>query len=172
MPKTRDQKKVIVKDLVDKFSRAKSIVFFNFDNLPVSDIEKLRKQCRTQGIDYVVAKKTLLNVAFKDTAIDIDARKIDRGIATVIDYQDEVTPAKVVETFAKDHPALKTIGGVYEKKFVGAEKIKALSLLPSKLELLGQLVRTIKAPISGFVNVLAGNLRGLVQVLKAISEKK
>ena|SRR3989338_180130 len=96
MPKTRDQKKVIVKDLVDKFSRAKSIVFFNFDNLPVSDIEKLRKQCRTQGIDYVVAKKTLLNVAFKDTAIDIDARKIDRGIATVIDYQDEVTPAKVV----------------------------------------------------------------------------
>jgi len=58
------------------------------------------------------------------------------------------------------------------KAFVDKEKIKALAALPSKLELLGKVVATVKAPISGLVNVLAGNLRGLVIVLSGIKDKK
>ena len=50
--------------------------------------------------------------------------------------------------------------------------MNALAKLPSKEELLGQLVGTLNAPISGFVNVLAGNLRGLVTVLQAVADKK
>ena len=49
--------------------------------------------------------------------------------------------------------------------------MNALAKLPTKEELLAKLVGTLNAPISGFANVLAGNLRGLVQVLKGISEK-
>ena len=59
-----------------------------------------------------------------------------------------------------------------EGAFISAEKVEALAKLPGKKQLLGQLVGTLNAPISGFVNVLAGNLRGLVNILNAVKEKK
>ena len=59
-----------------------------------------------------------------------------------------------------------------EGRFIDAAKVKALAELPSKQQLLGQLVGTLNAPISGFVNVLAGNIRGLVTALNAIKEQK
>ena len=62
--------------------------------------------------------------------------------------------------------------GILEGKGLTAAEVKQLASLPSKEQLLGQLVGTLNAPISGFVRVLAGNLRGLVTVLSAIQEKK
>ncbi len=64
------------------------------------------------------------------------------------------------------------MGGLLGFKNLSQEEVVALSKLPSKEELLAKFVGTINAPVSGFVNVLAGNLRGLVQVLKAVSEVK
>ena len=55
---------------------------------------------------------------------------------------------------------------------VGMETVKAFAALPSRDELLARMVGSINAPVSGFVNVLAGNLRGLVQVLNSIKEQK
>ncbi len=59
-----------------------------------------------------------------------------------------------------------------EGAFIDGAKVNALSKLPSKQQLLGQLVGTLNAPVSGFVNVLAGNIRGFVTVLNAIKDQK
>jgi large subunit ribosomal protein L10 len=67
---------------------------------------------------------------------------------------------------------LKIVGGSLGKDALSKEEIIALSKLPSKEELLAKFVGTINAPVSGFVNVLAGNLRGLVNVLKAVADSK
>jgi large subunit ribosomal protein L10 len=67
---------------------------------------------------------------------------------------------------------MQLVAGILEGKFVNAEAVNRLAALPTKQQLLGQLVGTLNAPVSGFVNVLAGNLRGLVTVLGAIKEKK
>ena len=83
-----------------------------------------------------------------------------------------MAPAKILEQFSKTNGAVKIIGGVIERKFITAAEVIALAKLPSKQELLAKLVGTINAPISGFVNVLAGNLRGFVQVLNAIKDQK
>ena len=45
-----------------------------------------------------------------------------------------------------------------------------LSKLPSKDAMRAQLVGTIAAPLSGFVTVMSGNLRGFVNVLNARRE--
>ena len=47
-----------------------------------------------------------------------------------------------------------------------------LAEIPSKEVLLGQLVGSMSAPLSGFMNAVTGNIRGLTMVLKGISEKK
>ncbi len=63
------------------------------------------------------------------------------------------------------------LSGVFDGKFASKEQMMALADLPSKDELRAKLVGTINAPVSGFVNVLAGNIRGLINVLNAAAQK-
>lgn len=168
---TKNQKKEIVKDMASKAKEAKSVVFSDFKGVKVKDLTQLKKELRKEGVDFKVAKKTLINIAFKEAGIEIDTRKMEGQVAVSISSQDEVAAAKIIEKFAKTNQNLKILGGILESKFMSIEQVKALAKLPSKEELLGKLVGTIQAPISGFVNVCAGNIRGLVQVLKGISEK-
>ena len=114
----------------------------------------------------------MINIAFKEAGIEVDTKEMEGQVAVSISSQDEVIAAKIIEKFSKANQNLKILGGVLENKLMSIEQVKALAKLPNKEEMLGKLVGTIQAPISGFVNVCAGNLRGLVQVLKGISESK
>jgi large subunit ribosomal protein L10 len=85
---------------------------------------------------------------------------------------DEVSAAKVVHTFAKDNEIVTIYGGILEGKFIDASGVKSLASLPSKQELLAKVVGSLNAPVSGFVNVLAANIRNFVSVLSNIKDKK
>lgn len=171
MAKSKAQKEATVTSLVEKIGRAKSLVFTRYAGVTVKVVTELRRKCRAEQVEYLVAKKTLMGRAFKTVKLPVDPLTFDGEVATLFGYDDEVAPARILAQFAKDHPALKPFGGVLEQRFVDASKIAELSALPSKPELLAQAVGSIAAPLSGIVNVLVGNLRGLVQVLKAISQK-
>jgi large subunit ribosomal protein L10 len=168
----KDQKKKIVKNLAEKIKSSKSVVFSDFKGLKVKDLTKLKKELRETGVSFAVFKKTLINIALKEAKIDLDAKEMEGQIAVSVSTQDEVAAAKIIEKFAKTNENLKITGGILGNKIMSIEELKALAKLPGKDELLAKLVGTLNAPVSGFVNVLAGNLRGLVQVLKSISEAK
>ncbi|MCK4919138.1 MAG: 50S ribosomal protein L10, partial [Candidatus Pacebacteria bacterium] len=102
----------------------------------------------------------------------VDDIKLEGPIGTAIGYDDEIAPARIANEFAKTNKKLILSGGYISNKYLDAKEIKALAVLPGKDQLRAQLVGTIKAPVSGFVNVLSGNLRGLVNVVKAISDDK
>ena len=78
----------------------------------------------------------------------------------------------MIADFAKGRDTLTIAGGILEGKMVDAASIKALAKLPTRQQLLGQLVGTLNAPISGFVNVLASTIRSLPNVLNAIKGSK
>ena len=169
---TRSQKEIIVKDLADKLKSSRAVVFSDYKGLSVKDMTSLRQELRTQGIDMKVVKKTLINIALKDAGIEMDVRKLEGQIAVAVSSGDEVMAAKIIAKAAKANDNLNIVGGILGIKALSKEEVEALSKLPGKEELLAKLVGTLNAPVSGFVNVLAGNLRGLVQVLKAVSEAK
>ena len=85
---------------------------------------------------------------------------------------DVIAPAKVMAEYAKKYEKLEIKAGVVEGKVFDVEAIKALAALPSKEELIAKALGSLKAPINGLVNVLNGNIRGLVIALNAIAEKK
>jgi len=173
MPKSKAQKQVTVKTLLDGLKAGKAAVFANFQGLTVAESEELRKNCRQEGVQVLAAKKTLVRRVFEELGIkDIDPKSFTGGIATFIGVADEVAPAKLVNTFGKTHEVIQIFGGLLEGKYITAASVKSLAALPSKQQLLGQLVGTLNAPVSGFVNVLAGNLRGLVGVLNNIAKAK
>jgi len=174
MAKTREQKKQILKDLEDKIGKSNSIVFANFESLGVRDSEKLRNELKDNESEYLVVKKTLLNLALKSNKIDgFDAKIIDGKASVVLGYGDEVMPVKIADKFRTDNEGkINFFGGVLENNVISSEKVGDLAKLPSKEELYARLVGSVNAPISGFVNALAGNLRNFVFTLKAIEEQK
>jgi large subunit ribosomal protein L10 len=174
MPKSKLQKQEITRDMIAKIGRAKSIVFASFNALTVKDNEELRLKLRAENSEYYVAKKTLLNLAMKEgNFADFNVKNLSGKVAAVFSYEDEVAPAKIVHAFRKDREdKIFFVGGILENRFISKAEVESLALLPSKTQLYGQLVGSLNAPISGFVNVLAGNLRGLATVLQAIADQK
>ncbi len=159
--------------MIEGIKQAKAIVFANFQGLKVSESDELRRECRKNDIKVLAAKKTLVKRACEDVGLtNVDPKIFQGGVATFMGMNDEVVAAKIVNTFAKTHDVLKIFGGTLEGKFVDAMAIKNLAALPSKTELLARLVGSINAPVSGFVNVLAGNLRNLVCVLNNVAKAK
>lgn len=169
----KEQKKTLVAEVTKKIKSSKALVFANFKGVSVKDVSAVRKELSQSGSGWQVLKKTLLNIALKDAGISVDVRKLDGQIGVAFSH-DEVTAAKVLAQFAKANKDVPfTIeGGSLGVKELSIDEVNALAKLPSQDELRAQLVGTLQAPISSFVRVLSGNLRGLVQVLKAIEEKK
>lgn len=170
---TRNQKHELVKELTEKIKAAKSAVFVDFKGLKVKDVTTLKRTLRASDVQYVVVRKTLIDIALKNAGIEgADIAGMEGQIALSLSNADEVSGAKIIDEFAKTNENLKVLGGTLGNQLMDAAQVKALAKIPSKEQLLGQLVGTLNAPVSGFVNVLAGNLRGLVQVLNAVKEQK
>ena len=172
MAKTRIEKEQAIGNLSNDLKSSLSAVFANYQGLKVSESEELRNKCREQNITVYATKKTLLKRVLKDSGLDVDTKQFEGSVAVFLGKEDEVAPAQIVAEFAKKHELVTLFGGILEGNFISGEKVKELSKLPNKQQLLGQLVGTLNAPVSGFVNVLAGNLRGLVNVMNAIKEAK
>ena len=172
MAKTRQQKEQSVALLTEQMKTAKGVVLANFQGLTVSEAEELRSQCREAGISVLASKKTLVKRALAEAGHDVDTNAFEGGVAVFVSTEDEVAPAQVVAKFAKNHERVTLFGGLLEKKFISGAEVSALSKLPSKEQLLGQLVGLFNAPVSGLANVMAANLRGFVTVLEATGKQK
>jgi large subunit ribosomal protein L10 len=180
MAKTKEQKKEMVKNIEEQLGQMKSLVFVDYYGLKVNEIQELRKMLKKESCQYLVTKKTLLNIALKNIGLDkIDLDKIAGGVGLVFSARggsalgggSDILPAKMVVSFAKEHGALKIQGGIFERDFIPVEKVEQLAKLPTKPEIIGQLLRGLKGPINNFVYTLKGNLKNLVYVLSAIKDR-
>jgi len=158
--------------LAGEIKVAKAVVFSDFKGLEVKDMTSLKKELKKEGASFKVAKKNLINIALKNAGADLDVKKMEGQIAVSVSPEDETAVAKIISKFSKGNENLKILGGLLGIKEISVEEIKALAKLPSKEELLAKLVGSLSSPLSGFMNVLQGNQRGLAQVLKAIADKK
>ncbi len=172
MAKTRVQKEQAGVALETAIKNAKGVVFVNYQGLTIPQTDELRKTCRENDAVFIASKKTLVRLALANLGSTVDTKSFDGSVAVIAGMSDEVAAAKIAGDFAKKNDKLVFFGGLLEGALIDAKQAKALAALPSKQQLLGQLVGTLNAPVSGFVNVLAGNLRGLVTVLDAVKSQK
>ena len=153
MPKTRQQKEEVVRVLTDKFKNSSAIVFADYQGLTVPQVDELRKKIHENSLTYIVAKKTLINLAAKSANIDLDTNNLPGMIGIAFSDADEVAPAKVLGDVSKES-SLKLVGGVFEGKVADQEYVVSLSKLPSRLELYSMLVGTLNNIPGGFVRAL------------------
>lgn len=172
MAVTRKAKEQAFSDLKEMLTGAKSVVFADYRGTTVKKIEDLRKVMRAEHIQTKVAKVTLIRKALEEQGVDVSQMDFKVPVAIAVSKDDEVAPARILSGFIKENANVKILLGVMDGKVLSGTEVAAMASLPGKHELRGQLVGTIAAPLTGFVNVLAGNLRSLVYVLSAIQGSK
>ena len=174
MPKetTFNQKREVVEGIGSKMKAAKAMVFADYRGLTVEQDTELRSALRKAGVDYKVVKNTLARIAADENGLGGLDSYFNGPTAMASSDSDPVAPAKVLSEYARKFDKLELKVGVVEGKVIDQNGIKALAELPSREVLIARVLGGLNAPLSGLVNVLNGNIRGLVVALNAIAEKK
>lgn len=165
----RNNKKEVVESLAEKFSKAKSMVFSEYKGLTVKEANALRRECRKAGLEYVVAKNTLIHLALPEMVRDKVKPFLVQTTAVAIDYGEGVAGPKTLMKFAKDHPHLKPKAGILEGAVFNSAKVDALAKLPSKEELLSKILGSIQSPprnVLGCINGVSTKLAGLFRAYR------
>jgi large subunit ribosomal protein L10 len=170
MPTTRKEK--IVEEMTDKFGRASSIFLVDFTGMDVNSSNELRRNFRESNVEYRVLKNTMARLSFQKAGI-VGMDDFLKGVnAYAISYDDPTVPAKVLEKNKEFKEKLILKAALFEGKIVGAEQVQTISKLPSKMELLGQLVSMLNSPMSKLVGTLNASMSNLINALKSLENKK
>ena len=170
--KILEQKKALVASLSDKLKNSCAGVIVNYKGINVSDDTKLRKELREAGVEYFVVKNTLLQRAAKEAGLDGLEPVLEGTTAIAISKEDHVAAARILCKFADENDFFKAKAGFIEGKVISEAEVNNLAKLPTKEVLVAKALGGLNAPISGFVTVLNGTIKGLVVALNAIAEKQ
>ena len=171
------QKKIEqVDQYAQKFKRCKSIFLADFSGINVEQTTELRRRFRKAQVEYCVLKNTLAKRSLKNAGID-GLDMILKGMTSFAFSEDDPTaPIRVIKDFnktlPKDNKTLVVKGCVFEGKVLGADKIEALTNLPSREVLLAQFIAMLQSPLSQLVRVLQASGQKLVGVLSSVKNGK
>lgn len=168
----KEAKGNVVSELSELLNSSKATFLADYRGMDVEAVNKLRGELRQLGVDYRVAKNTLLRIAAKGTGAECLEPHLQGPTAVAFATEDIAAPAKVLAELAKASKFFELKGGVMDGTPLSVADIKALADLPSREVLLAKVLGSISAPASNFVGVLAAVPRSLVQVLAAIQEQK
>lgn len=168
----REEKVAEVAELSGKFAKAKIAIVADYQGLTVPVLQELRHNLRRNDAEFRVAKNTLLIRAVEDTGFKGLQEHFVGTTAVTVSYGDPVSPAKILSDFSKDHPELKIRSALLDGRILTADDVTALSKLPGKEVLLGQMLSVMNAVPTGLVQVLSGVPRTFLYALQAIKEQK
>jgi large subunit ribosomal protein L10 len=174
MALSKDKKAEVVANVSQLLSSSKLTVFVKYTGAPVKSLQELRRQAQLDGTSIAVVKNRLMKKALQgdDRFKAADTSILTGQLMYAFNSQDEVAPAQVLAKFAKSEPQVEFVGALNaDGQFLTADDVKLLAALPSKDQLRAQLAGTIAAPLSDFMNVLTGNIRGVLNVLSARAEQ-
>lgn len=166
------EKQELVAELTQKLNASVAGVLVDYKGINVENDTKLRRELREAGVDYFVVKNTMLRRASENAGFSELHSVLEGTTALALSENDAVAAAKILSKYAEASKGKFTVkAGFVEGGVIDAKGVESLAKLPGREELIAQTLRGFNAPISGLVNVLNGNLRGLAVVLSKIAEK-
>jgi large subunit ribosomal protein L10 len=153
VPLNVEDKKAIVADVGAQLAAAQTVVLAEYRGIPVEQLTKLRASARDQGVYLRVLKNTLARRAAQGTQFEPLADSMVGPLIYGISA-DPIASAKVLQNFAKTQDQLVIKAGLYNGKLLDVAGVKALATIPSRDELLSQLLGVMLAPVSAMARVL------------------
>lgn len=170
----RKVKRLMIDEMKKIFVSDKGFLISSQTNLSASDIDVLRAELRKSGSRYFVLKNRLARIALNESDLGDIGKMMeqDKTLGVSIITEDPVLVAKKIRKFSDDNGGFEVLSGYLEGRLLTEERVKELSELPSREELLAKVVGTMNAPISGLAMLMSTMLRNLLYVVKGIAEKK
>jgi large subunit ribosomal protein L10 len=167
----REDKARVIEELTEKL-KSNSVVLVDYKGINVAQSDRLRARSRESGVEFVVAKNTLAQIAADRAGIE-DISELLVGPTAIAFSEDPVTGAKLMDEFSNEIDAFELKGGLLDSgRVVDAAEVARLSRLPGREQLIAQVVGGIQAPLAGLVTVLNGTIRNLAIVLSQVAEQK
>lgn len=170
MALTKVEKNAVIKQVSELLAASKMTVVAKYQGTTVKALQQLRRDARDNGTTVKVVKNRLVIQAVQatDSVKDTDTSALQGMLLYAFNGDDEVAPAQSLHNFAKANPTLQFVGAITaDGKFLTADEVKALAVLPGKNQLIAGLINTLNAPVMGVMSGLGGNLHGLLQGLEA-----
>lgn len=167
----RPEKVAVVEEIKQKIEGNSIAILSKYIGINVADVTRLRKTLRDSGVDYKVYKNNLAKRALAELNLEDAAQHMDGPMAWAFS-EDPVAPAKILKKFGEEVKFVEMTGGVLDGQILDQARLKALADLPSREQLLAQLVGTIAAPLRNTLGVLNATPRNFVNVLDQIRKKK
>ena len=167
----REDKARVIEELTEKL-KSNSVVLVDYKGINVAQSDRLRARSRESGVEFVVAKNTLAQIAADRAGIE-DISELLVGPTAIAFSEDPVTGAKLMDEFSNEIDAFELKGGLLDSgRVVDAAGVARLSRLPGREQLIAQVVGGIQAPLAGLVTVLNGTIRNLAILLNQVAEQK
>ncbi|HLM78345.1 MAG TPA: 50S ribosomal protein L10 [Rubrobacteraceae bacterium] len=167
----REDKARVIEELTEKL-KSNSVVLVDYKGINVAQSDRLRARSRESGVEFVVAKNTLAQIAADRAGIE-DISELLVGPTAIAFSEDPVTGAKLMDEFSNEIDAFELKGGLLDSgRVVDAAGVARLSRLPGREQLIAQVVGGIQAPLAGLVTVLNGTIRNLAIVLNQVAAQK
>lgn len=157
---TRTEKQEQVKEGTKLIKDSKNLVFADFTSVPVSEIQRLKKELKEAGVKFQVLKKRLLAIALKRAGVDFDPTQFDSQVGTFFLSGDLTTAAGKIHKFAKDIEKTKkqfkvlSAYDVEKKQAVGVAEFTAIAKLPTREVLIAMVMGGITGPVRAFMSIV------------------
>jgi len=176
LARIKDYKVERIADIRSRLKDAKAIVLVDYKGINIEEVNILRNRLRNANVDYFVAKNTFIKRALNELGITELDCSLKGTTAVAVSKVDEIAPAREIFNFLKEEMADKKIpsfklGFITNRIFIDTE-LDVLAKLPSRDQLLGQLLATLNGPISNFVFTLQGIISQFVYTVDGIAKKE
>ena len=173
MPLNKEEKKLVVRELHNEFGNSAGVVLTDYQGLDVHGISKLRKNLREKEIKFKVYKNTLIKRATKEIGLDKLSEDLTGCTAIAFSKDEPILTIKLLHQFSQQNKEIfKLKKALIEGQIFFGDQLDRIANLPTKEELLSQLLGNMKSPITSFVFTVSAPLSGLVNVIEQIRKQK
>ena len=164
----RAQKEKVVDELGQIFASSGVVVVAHYAGITVAQMQDLRAKMRDVGGSVRVAKNKLAKIAL-DGKPGFKMGDLLTGMTVLAFSEDPVAAAKVTEAYAKTNENFVILGGAMGSAVLDQAGVKAVATMPSREELLAQIVGMIGSPgsnIAGAIGAPASNIAGILTTIE------
>ncbi len=173
MSRTRTQKTEMIKNYEEKIKASKAIYIVEPKGVDANETVDMKKELFDLDASYNVIKNTLFKLAMEKSSMPVPEGIEENPKAVVFAGEKTSEAAKVIANFIKKKKnKMEIVVGLLDGNIITREQVQELADLPSREEMLAKTIATMQAPVSGFVNVLAGNVRSIINVINEIKAQK
>ena len=168
-----NQKKEIVKELVELFNPAQGIFFVDFAKLSVKDIIDIRKKFYVIDAKMRVAKNTLILRAISQIEnINVPEELMVGQTAIIIAGDDTTAPAREIKKIFDKTGLLGLKAAIIEGQLYDGKQLNLVASLPSRTELMAGILGSLQSPVSGIVGSINAVMRDLASLIEEVAKKK